>query len=422
MYLSWSGARVSSASCQLATAACGATPQNCSLVVCSSSRYKPPSVLRCTSLSNIIGRPLPGEVTRTHSAMATLTLNTNIPSGTPSRSCEAVPYPTSPLPRLLRPAPAPLVPSRLRERRGVSLRICTGSSPFMPAASCNPCSPTARAHAHVHPHRNNLPRRRGPKKRIVFFEGQAPTPAAEAPPPHPAADANTSEAKPEHAIDDQDAIPACPVPPPTHALSELAPNLSVAFSGPDSPTTIQDGVTHIVEISLPSDRSAAVGSTEETYEPGVRLTRLRLVLPAQAQRQDGTQLQGRMTLALTDTQLRRARDFLAQAILLPSNSASTRALITAPPGHPAEMVALAACYLAFARRAHVTRVLKRIDADESVHSAWKGEVSGDEAVRVEGIARGWSWLDGAMVHRDEEKQEKSDHDGEETEAEREWTD
>ncbi|OCH89421.1 hypothetical protein OBBRIDRAFT_666717 [Obba rivulosa] len=301
----------------------------------------------------------------------------------PSSSSQATSYPTSPLTSLVRPLlPQPAVHSRLRERCGFNLRITTS-----PGSACGPRSPRV----HVHPHRNNLPRRRGHKKRIVFYEDESP--AIEAAKPFTPA---------------VEMIPLDPIPPDDNCLQELVPGLSVAFAlddGPAARIALEEGHTHIVEIcfSPAGPRACAGGTTEEIHEE--RAQKLRLVLPASERAREG-----RAALALTDLQLRTARDFLAQALpyALASrpDAGNVRILITTPAGRPTDAMAVAGCYLSFVSRKSVDGVLRCIDEEEDYLSVWKGEVSGDEVERAEKIARAWSWLTAVAVKHDDHDQDR----------------
>jgi len=308
-----------------------------------------------------------------------------IPLSAPSS--QATHYPTSPLMTLHRPQPP--THSRLRERCGFSLRITT--SPPIPG-TCGPRSPRV----HVHPHRNNLPRRRpGQRKRIVFHEDLSPAAAAEAKPHVPSTAA--------------DPIPENPLPPADKCLQELVPGLSVAFAlGDDAEArrALEDGYSHVVEIcySPAGPRECAGGSAEEIREE--KAQRLRLVLPSSVRASDP----GRAALALSDMQLRASRDFLAQALPYTlaerPDAGGVRILITTPIGRPTDAMSVMGCYLSFVSRKSVERVLRFIDEEEDFLSVWKGEVSGDEAERAETIARSWSWLSAiAVKHEDHGRSE-----------------
>jgi len=272
-------------------------------------------------------------------------------------------YPSTPL--LEFPPPLPNQRRPLRERCGFDLKIKTSFAP--------PENPTQRVHnnGHVQPHRNNLPRRKKTNLRIVVDESVLPAEpsAAVATELRPAADRN---------------------------LQELIPGLFVAFKPTgdrsDTQELLAERYTHLIDICYPADNSDdfAAGSIEQASEGG--LHRLCLTLPASARVNESE----RAGLALTDAQLRAARDFLAQtfpySLTADVQVGATRVLIASPARRPTDAMCIAGCYLAFASGKNVGTVLRYIDDEESVLSIWKGEVSEDEVDKTEKVARLWSWL------------------------------
>ncbi|KAH9949309.1 hypothetical protein B0H21DRAFT_729575 [Amylocystis lapponica] len=286
-------------------------------------------------------------------------------------------YPSSPL----RQFPPPLTPVHtmrpLRERCGFNLQIKTS---FSHSATPAPWSP--KGHGHLQPHRNHLPRRRK-TKRITFYDDESASPPQPTPAPAPV----------------PPLVPApVPVPAPEEQrhLQEVVPGLFFAFHTPADTTSnraLEAGYTHLVDVCLPTGPDAPfAGASEQAFEGTVH--RLRLVLPAAALAPAG----GRAGLALTDAQLRTARDFLAQALpygtAAARGAAGVRVLLTTPPHRPTDAMAIAGCYLAFASGKGAETVLRYVDEEESFLSVWKGEVSGEEMERVERVARMWSWLSG----------------------------
>jgi hypothetical protein len=229
---------------------------------------------------------------------------------------------------------------------------------------------------HVHPHRNNLPRRRNPR-RIVIHDSDEDRQA----------DVSSEAKEPAEAITVEDVFaPAPAVDQPE--LQEIIPGLFIAFVSTSNSLeqlpghTAEEPYTHIVNISHGDN----VGASERVMEG--RAQRLRLTLPP---RDEGAPRAG---LGLIDAQLRAARDFLAesQPHLPTDKPAGIRMLITTPHQYPTNAMCVLACYLAFVSGKQVEGVLRWIDGEEDYLSAWKGEVSEDETEKVEKIARAWSWL------------------------------
>ena len=292
-------------------------------------------------------------------------------------------YPTSPLGVFPPPGPAPVIRRSLRDRCGVSLTLEI-EAPFKSlrlSHAQGPWSPKG----HTQPHRNNLPRRRNPKPCFTNFKDvhvefpKPPTPKAQTPIP---AAASVQFVAPVPAD-----IPT-PLQPPkadeTH-MQPIIPALWVAFSQAVD-RSYEEGFTHIVDICYGSN---AKGTSERIWEG--RVQRLKLTLPESARK-----CEGRAGLALTDAQLRTARDFIAeclpQSIAALPDQTDIRVLVTTPPGRPTDAMCVLGCYLAFVAGREVDTVLRCIDEEDCILSAWKGEVSGEETERIEKIARGWSWL------------------------------
>lgn len=180
-------------------------------------------------------------------------------------------------------------------------------------------------------------------------------------------------------------------------LQEIIPGLSLAFkpsddSGEDTVQSLEDGFTHLVDICDPPAGSDELdcGSVEQAWDG--RVHRLRLVLPTSARADDSL----RAGLALTDAQLRAARDFLAQALPYSGTASNgtlgVRTLVCTPAHRPTDALSVAGCYLAFVSAKSVETVLRFIDAEADFLSVWKGEVSGYEMEKIEKVARKWSWL------------------------------
>ncbi|KAI0327905.1 hypothetical protein GY45DRAFT_1222866, partial [Cubamyces sp. BRFM 1775] len=275
---------------------------------------------------------------------------------TKSRSDAITLYPSSPL--KVFPPPAPVIRRPLRERCGVSLTLHI-DAPFKPAKVPGPWSPKG----HLQPHRNHLPRRRNPKPCFATFHEKSastPTPYAFNPP-------KAEEPR----------------------LQAIIPALWVAFARSDTDRAHEAGFSHVVEICYASTTTAYdAGSSERYWDGDAKVQRLRLALPEPAR--------SNQRLALSDAQLRAARDFIAECLprdvaALPEQSA-VRVLVTVPQGRPTDAMCLVGCYLAFVAEQSAEAILRCIDEEESVESVWKGEVSGDEAERIDRVARSWSWL------------------------------
>ncbi len=297
-------------------------------------------------------------------------------------------YPTSPIGVF--PPPAPKARHSLRDRCGISLTLEI-EAPFKPTKVPGPWSPKG----HLQPHRSNLPRRRNPKPCFASYQDVKPTVTVQ--PLKPAVAPAPAAALP---------FPAPQTPQQPHKASEphlqaIIPAVWVAFGqeaeAKGAKRPYEEGFTHIVEICYAHGSVAFTGgSAERRWEAdsgrgmgGVQ--RLRLVLPEHARKWEG-----RAALALTNPQLRAARDFIAEGLpqslaVLPEQGA-VRVLVTAPAGRPTDAMCVLGCYLAFVAGRDAESILQCIDEEESILSVWKGEVSGDEIERIEKMARAWSCL------------------------------
>jgi len=281
-------------------------------------------------------------------------------------------YPSSPLAEF--PPPVPTLRRPLRERCGFTHNLKIHTS-FAQQARPGPWSPKG----HIQPHRNHLPRRRkGQIKRIVLYE-----------------DDSATEPKVQEG---PEALNALPETEGRH-LQEVVPGLFLEFRPADSSVDIaraqEERYTHVIDICYPPPGYDS-GAVEQAYES--RLQRLRLVLPSTSRPTDSQ----RAGLALTDAQLRMARDFLAQTLPYSGVCASqvasqtvphaVRILLSTPARRPTDAMSIAGCYLSFASGKSVETALRFIDDEDNFLSVWKGEVSEDEIAKVERVARMWSWL------------------------------
>ena len=252
---------------------------------------------------------------------------------------------------------------------------------------------------HIQPHRNHLPRRRN-VKRVVLYEACTPTPEQ---PPH------VSPFRPEETLRlEETALSKMPLLAPeiealyqphiderAARLSMIVEGLWVAFSEDteEYPIIDADGApnSHVVAISYGDGE----GSCEQTTLGETQL--LRLVLPAAARTQTE---EGRAGLALTDTQLRVARDFLTQALPAEESAkdSTKRVLLATPFGRPTDAMCVAAIYLAVVCKEPTNKTLEYVEQDRDVHGAFKGEITEDEYERIEKIATAWSWLSQVPQH------------------------
>ena len=298
-------------------------------------------------------------------------------------------YPSSPL--HIFPPPAPSVRRSLRDRCGVTLSLkiehplkATGG-PWSPRGPVQPhCAQLPR-----------IPRRRSHKPWFGHLRADTPveapkpaTPPAE-PTPEPEPEP-TPEPTPEFEFEPfPTELPSALRPPQADAphLQAIIPSVWVSFGGAER--AADDDFTHVVEIAYPDTEQGEQEANQQATTARAsddRVQRLRIELPAAART-----WQGRAALALTDGQLRAARDFLAeclpQELAAQPEQGAVRVLVSAPAARPTDVMSVVGCYLAFVAGRSVEEVLQCIDEEESVVSVWKGEVSGDEVERAEEIAR-----------------------------------
>jgi len=249
----------------------------------------------------------------------------------------------------------------------------------------------AASPVHVQPHRTNLPRRRKVRHFVVHDTDDDVVEATEA---KPALTLNVERVKApvaaSHPPIQSPFVPSIPINESN--LQILVPGISMTFA--DITTTLEqlpghssaEPYTHIVSIGYKDGDGPAI---KRAYEG--RAQRLHLYLSSSADTTRAT----RAGLGLTDAQLRTARDFMAEALphlSMKDSQSRVRLLITGPNGRPTDIVCVAACYFAFVTGKTMEDVLHFIDAEDEILSVWKGEVSEDEAEKVEKIARAWSWL------------------------------
>ncbi|KAI0683991.1 hypothetical protein BC835DRAFT_674509 [Cytidiella melzeri] len=336
-------------------------------------------------------------------------------------------YPTSPIQTFPPPLPAR---QTLRVRCGITMRLHLSTHGLTsPMTGWSP-------KGHVQPHRHNLPRRRNPKRvavldrehdeddaralaKKIVSEDVNPLELKQFSPTHVQPTRNSLPRRRKahrivvHDIDgdeeevvtskpmsEQGIIPTrahiTPSYPPIEApyipstntvdsqLQSLLPNVFMAFS--DSTTSLDDlpglssaePYTHVVHVGY-SDEEAH--SCERTTEGETQY--LHLDLPSSAR----TTGASRLSLELTDAQLHAAREFMAEALPHLDISTGARMLVTGPHGRPTDVVSIAACYFAFVSGKSIEDILLFIDAEEDFLSTWKGEVTEDEADKLQRIAQ-----------------------------------
>ena len=343
------------------------------------------------------------------------------------------------------PPPLPDERPPLRVRCGVTMRLHLSTHGLSPPAWPSP-------KGHVQPHRNHLPRRRNPRRVVLYdhdevkvaevvTEQKVQTPAPVVEEEMKEEKGSTEETLVEdgllaakghlephrshlprrrnirrivfHDTDDDKPAAVSATPKDAPAAEAAAPEAeSIPVADPFALVPPADQSQ--LQVVLPS-MSIAYASDDEalehlpgysTEEPYTHVVSIRYgesssLKPLRerhctrlrltlAPRDSGAARSG---LGLSDAQLRAARDFLAE--LRPDlhiAPAGVCILITTPPEHPTNAMCVLACYLAFVTGKDVDDVLRAIDGEEGFLSAWKGEVSEDEVERVEKIARAWSWM------------------------------
>ncbi|KAI0090793.1 hypothetical protein BDY19DRAFT_992204 [Irpex rosettiformis] len=311
-------------------------------------------------------------------------------------------YPTSPIQTF--PPPIQMKPTPLRVRCGITMRLQLPNQSPQNAWS---------AKGHLQPHRHNLPRRRNPKRfTIVDRDNDDAEKGAVTKTSSPIlrqvipavvntdsskADVATSKPMSEQGIAVVKAQVAASHPPiespyipsinaDDHHLQSIIPDVFMAYSNLNTSLEELPGYstaepyTHVVHIDI-ADEGNAIKQVSEGC-----IHHLHLTLPSSSCATHSS----RAGLKLTDGQLRTARDFMAEARPLLENNAGVRILVTGPYGRPTDIVSVVACYYSFVSGKSMENVLRFIDAKEDFSSTWKGEVTEDEADKVEEVARGWS--------------------------------
>ena len=150
----------------------------------------------------------------------------------------------------------------------------------------------------------------------------------------------------------------------------VVPGLYVAYrtEAENRLVVMEDGkrYTHAITVSHSDDRTSRL--ITHLLPDGSSIDVLHLAVPCP----DGA---GRVDLGLTPEQLRSAIGFLSTA---PPTEDAARTLITCPAHHQTDVMCIVSAHLSSIIEEDVEDILKVIDMVEELHSAWKGEVNGDE--------------------------------------------
>ena len=161
-----------------------------------------------------------------------------------------------------------------------------------------------------------------------------------------------------------------PAPTPDRCRSMVVPGLYVAYKieAENRLIVIEDGkrYTHEITISRGDEQASQLITHSLPDDSSVEVLHLTVPSP------DGA---GRVGLGLTPEQLKTSMEFLSTA---PPTDDAARTLITCPPNHQTDVMCIVSAHLSSIIEEDVEDLLKVIDMVEELHSAWKGEVSGNE--------------------------------------------
>ena len=159
-------------------------------------------------------------------------------------------------------------------------------------------------------------------------------------------------------------------PTPDRCRSMVVPGLYVAYKteAENRLVVMEDGkrYTHAITVFHSDDRTSRL--TTHPLPDGPSIDVLHLSVPSLG----GA---GRVGLGLTPEQLESAIEFLSTA---PPTDDAARTLITCPVDHQTDVMCIVSAHLSSIIEEDVEDILKVIDMVEELHSAWKGEVNGDE--------------------------------------------
>jgi len=162
-----------------------------------------------------------------------------------------------------------------------------------------------------------------------------------------------------------------PKPTQGRCRSMVVPGLYVAYKdeAENRLVVMEDGkrYTHAINICHSDERSSRL--TTHLLPDGSNIDVLHLAVS----HPDGV---GRVGLGLTPEQLRSSVEFLSTA---PPTDDAARTLVTCPTNHQTDVMCIVSAHLSSIIEEDVEDILKVIDMVEELHSAWKGEVSGEEA-------------------------------------------
>ena len=159
-------------------------------------------------------------------------------------------------------------------------------------------------------------------------------------------------------------------PAPGRCRSMVVPGLYVAYrtEADNKLVVMEDGkrYTHAITVSHSDERTSRLTTHPLPDGSSVDALHLTVFHP------DGA---GRVSLGLTPEQLRSSVEFLSTA---PPTGDAARTLITCPGQHQTDVMCIVSAHLSSIIEEDVEDILKVIDMVEELHSAWKGEVNGDE--------------------------------------------
>lgn len=179
----------------------------------------------------------------------------------------------------------------------------------------------------------------------------------------------------------------CTVELDESCLQELVPNLFVAFVDEEGHNKVKgvsgEPFTHFVRISSILSHNVIEHIVDDN---GAQV--LHLIVPRDTNDIDGQTI-------LIPTQLLTARDFLSQAmprhyhlqLPVPAEYPVVRILITTSNKRAADVISVAACYLAFESGETTHTVLECINDEEDILGTWRGIVSRDGIDVIEHITR-----------------------------------
>jgi hypothetical protein len=150
----------------------------------------------------------------------------------------------------------------------------------------------------------------------------------------------------------------------------VVPGLYVAYrtEADNKLVVMEDGkrYTHAITVSHSDERMNRF--TTHLLPDGSSVDVLHLTVPL-------SNGEGRVGLGLTAEQLKSSIEFLSTA---PPTGDAARMLITCPTQHQTDAMCIVSAHLSSIIEEDVEDILKVIDMVEELHSAWKGEVNGDE--------------------------------------------